>query len=72
MSIDKKDSGVLIIRNKWITKIKTIFEANEMCCIVLTDWEMEFLDSIDKQLSESKPLTWKQSKCLNSIYERIK
>ena len=58
---------------KWTGKISTINEASRMNCICLTEWDSEFLESIDRQLNQngSKPLTWKQEKYLSKIYERI-
>lgn len=36
----------------------------------LTDWERKFIDSIGKQLESERPLTQKQTKMLDRIWER--
>lgn len=57
--------------SEWDDKIQTIYEAERMCFITLSQWEREFLDSIEIRISEGIHLTHKQSRCLNKIYERI-
>lgn len=56
---------------KWQKKIETIQDAIEYNFLTINSWEEEFLDSIEKRLSDGKELSWKQSKILNSIYGRI-
>lgn len=68
--IDRKLSMNEELRVKWQSKIETIIESYNMGCTELNKWEMEFLDSLERQLSEGKELTWKQSKKLNQIYEK--
>lgn len=59
-------------RDKWETKIETILEAAEVCQIELNEWETDFMESIHNQVVyQNKDLSWKQSKALNKIYERI-
>lgn len=47
------------------------FEAIQIGQLKLNDWECGFFDSIGKKLSDGKTLTWKQSKTLIKLYERI-
>ena len=59
-------------RDKWKTKIETIFEAAEVSQIELNDWETDFMESIHNQVVyQNKDLSWKQSQALNKINERI-
>ncbi|WP_172417158.1 hypothetical protein [Pandoraea apista] len=37
----------------------------------LTDWERSFIDSIERQLAQDRPLSQKQSDTLDSIWERV-
>jgi hypothetical protein len=37
----------------------------------VNDFETEIMDSFEIWLNKDKPLTWKQFKVLNRIYERI-
>jgi len=39
--------------------------------IALTEWEMTFIQDIEKRLSEEKDLTLSQSSKLNEIFHRI-
>jgi hypothetical protein len=57
-------------REKWKDKLDTIIKSHENCCVELNEWEIEFVDSIDKLLSDNKDLSFKQSKCLNKIYDK--
>ena len=52
-------------------KLKTIIEAVDMCCLELTQWEIDFIDSITIQIEQGKELSWKQSKTINRIWKRI-
>ena len=65
------DESLKIIRKKWDEKIDTIFQAVDMCCISLSEWEEEFLDSIQIRRSKGYDLTWNQSKCLNKIFDKV-
>jgi hypothetical protein len=58
---------------KYNEKIQTIWKAENMCCIILTPWESKFLFSLETQVENKGEgsVTWKQSKCINSIYSRI-
>ena len=58
------------LRRTWQSKIDTVIESHNMGCTELNDWEREFIDSLERRLSEGKDLTWKQSKKLNQIYEK--
>ena len=59
-------------RDKWKTKIETIFEALNEGQINLNDWEIDFFTSIyGNVINEEKDLSWKQSQALNKLYERI-
>jgi len=40
-------------------------------CNNLTDWERDFIDSIDIQTSNGKDTSWKQNKMLNKIYAKV-
>lgn len=57
-------------RNSWKDKLDTIYQAYEFATIELNDWEVNFMDSIDKTLNDGKDLSMKQSQCLTKIYER--
>ena len=37
----------------------------------LTDWERSFIDSIERQLAQDRPLFQKQADTLDSIWERV-
>jgi len=37
----------------------------------LTDWERNFIDSIQSQALKGIPLSTKQTECLNRIWERV-
>lgn len=69
MSDNKPDLKTML--EKWNKKIETINEAVQWGFLDLTGWECTFIDSIMIRLSEEKELTWKQSKCLNAIFNRI-
>lgn len=60
-------------REKWINKKNAILGSLDCGEIVLNEWEMNFMDSIDKVLeSENGLISVKQSKVLNRIYEKVK
>ena len=52
-------------------KLNNIIDANNYGCITLTEWEENYIDSIGIQLADKKELSWKQTKCLNKIWEKI-
>lgn len=58
-------------REKWIMKLRTIQEAVEYNSMQLNDWEIMFIDSIDRLLSEGKDISMQQSITLNRIYGRV-
>jgi hypothetical protein len=37
----------------------------------LTDWERNFIDSLERQLDQSRALSQKQADTLNTIWERV-
>ena len=37
----------------------------------LSEWESEFIDSIQIGVSQGKELSWKQQKCLLKIYKKV-
>jgi hypothetical protein len=49
-------------------KIDFIIESNPY---YLTQWENEFIDSVQIQTNSGKELSWKQYKCLNRIFEKV-
>jgi len=51
-------------------KTELILKKESLNIISLSDWELEFLDSIETKLNQGKELSWKQIKCLNKIYEK--
>lgn len=58
-------------KRAWRKQLSVIMEANEVCCIELNNWESEFLDSIEIQLSNGRDLSFKQSSSLRKIYDKI-
>ena len=56
---------------KAIDRINDIEMALGLGHIELNEWEAEFIDSIERQINQNKKLTWKQSKILVRIWERI-
>ena len=54
-------------RERWKKWTAVLLEKAEH----LTDWEVEFVDSIDKWLSDGKDLTWRQSKALRELFEMM-
>jgi len=53
-----------------LEKIELILKKESLNLISLSEWELEFLDSIETKLNQGKELSWKQIKCLNKIYEK--
>ena len=59
-------------REKWKDKIETIFGASEVGQCEMNEWETDFMETIHNQvIYQNKDLSWKQTKVLNKIYERI-
>jgi hypothetical protein len=56
---------------RWNERLKIINEAIEAGYLNISEWEAGFIESIEKWLTDKKPLTWKQSKALNRIFEKI-
>ena len=56
---------------EWKNQTEIIIESVEMCCLDLNKWEVEFVDSIELQLSQDRELSFKQSSILRKIYGRI-
>lgn len=54
-------------RQKWDDKINYCIEQQDH----LTEWEMEFIDSLSDWRSKERDLTHKQSKTLNRIFEKV-
>jgi hypothetical protein len=54
-------------KNKWRDKINFCVDNQDK----LSEWEMDFIDSIDDWLSKGKDLTHKQTKVLNRIFEKV-
>lgn len=58
-------------KRAWRKQLSIIMEANEVGCIDLNNWESEFLDSIEIQLSNGRDLSFKQSSSLRKIYDKV-
>ena len=58
-------------KKEWINQTQTIVESYDVQCNRLTNWEVEFIDSIEIQLSQGKELSFKQSSALRKIFDRI-
>jgi len=54
-----------------IEKIKICYKAVLDGFLKITVNENDFLMNIEKTIKEGKEITWKQSKWLNAIWERI-
>lgn len=59
------------MRTKWRKRLSTIAEAREIGVLSLSDWETEFIDSIEIQISNDRDLSFKQSSILGRIYARV-
>lgn len=59
------------MREKWKHKCEVIIESIDCNQLKLNDWEERFMDSIDDKLSKGKDLSFKQSKCLRKIFDKI-
>lgn len=55
----------------WKHQIETIIGSYDVQCLELNNWEVEFVDSIEMDLSSGKQLSFKQSSILRKIYDRI-
>jgi hypothetical protein len=58
-------------RKNWQHKIDRLFVNMEYNTDLITEWEYDFLVSINSQLNMAKDLSFKQSKTLNRIYEKM-
>jgi len=54
-------------RRKWAKRVAFCLEQQNL----LTDWELDFIESIDKQLDEKNDLTLRQSFKLGEIFKRM-
>ena len=59
------------MRTKWRKRLSTIAEAREIGALSLSDWETEFIDSIEIQISNDRDLSFKQSSILGRIYAKV-
>jgi len=59
-------------REKWDEKIDSIFTCLVAGNISCTDWEIKFIDSISIKRQQEIDLSYRQSKTLNRIFEKIK
>jgi hypothetical protein len=57
---------------KWKIQIETIESAVNAGEIKLNDWEIHFVDTCSCFVNSEKPLSFRQSSCLNKIYGKIK
>ena len=58
-------------KTRWNEKLNAIISAYDNGKIILTDYEISFIDNVEKMLSCNYEITMNQSKYLNSIYWRI-
>lgn len=58
-------------KNEWRNQIETIVSEIEISKLILSEWENDFIDSVDIQISDGKELSFKQSSILRKIYSRI-
>lgn len=59
------------LREMWRKKIATISDAVELGCVVLTDWETKFFESVRERIEDQRDLTFQQSVTLNSLYNKV-
>ena len=60
------------MRDKWKNQIEIIEGAFDVNQISFNKWEEEFFESIhDQVIYQNKDLSWKQSKALRKIYDKI-
>lgn len=50
---------------------QSLVQECEEYCERLTDWELEFVDSISDRLGKGLPLTGKQASVLEELYAKI-
>lgn len=55
----------------WADEYLTMIEDCEKRESRLTEWEVEFIDSIRSQLENARPLTEKQTETLDRIWDRV-
>lgn len=55
----------------WADEYLTMIEDCEKRESRLTEWEVEFIDSIRSQLENDRPLTGKQTETLDRIWGRV-
>jgi hypothetical protein len=58
-------------RQMWYDRTEFLMDHLADDRIALTEWEMTFIQDIEKRLSEEKDLTLSQSSKLNEIFHRI-
>jgi hypothetical protein len=58
-------------RQMWYDRTEFLMDHLVDDRIALTEWEMTFIQDIEKRLSEEKDLTLSQSSKLNEIFHRI-
>jgi len=58
-------------RKKWDEKIDSIYICLTNSSINCSDWEIEFIDSIQLRREKGFDLSHKQVKVLNRIFEKI-
>lgn len=59
-------------KEKWKNKINSIYRAFEVDQIELNEWESAFIESLyERVFNQNRDLSWKQTKILNRIYEKI-
>lgn len=57
--------------SSWADEYLTMVEDCEKRESRLTEWEVEFVDSIRSQLENDRPLTEKQTETLDRIWDRV-
>lgn len=60
------------MKETWWRKIKSVIEAKDKGLIILNEWELNFIFSIEYRLRNTGSITIQQSITLNNIYGRIK
>lgn len=58
-------------RTKWRNKVQAIIDAQDAKQLVLTEWEIGFIDSIDDRCSKGYDLSFRQAKKLGNIYDKV-
>lgn len=57
-------------RRRWKRQLSAVQTAAECDMLDLSDWEVDFVESVEKLLNEDKDLSFKQSCKLGRIYDR--